>query len=52
MLDKMKRPLAAALLTLTLAVGGAGIAYAETVYYKGVAVNWDHGRTWGGLELL
>ena len=44
MLDK--RPLAAALLTLTLAVGGAGIAYAETVYYKGVAVNWDHGRTW------
>jgi hypothetical protein len=40
MLDK--RPLAAALLTLTLAVGGAGIAYAEQ--YVGTATAtayWD-----------
>lgn len=37
MLDKMKRPLAAALLTLTLAVGGAGIAakiYPNAVCYR------------------
>lgn len=40
MLDK--RPLAAALLTLTLAVGGAGIAYAEQYVGTGTATAyWD-----------
>ncbi|WP_218958196.1 hypothetical protein [Actinomyces trachealis] len=47
MLDKMKKPLASAMLALTLIAGGAGVAHAETVYYKGYAVNWDHGRAWG-----
>lgn len=27
-------------------MGSIGIAQAETVWYKGVRVNWDHGRTW------
>ncbi len=24
-----------------------GSVFAGTVYYKGVAVNWEHGRKWG-----
>lgn len=31
--------------TATLGIGTA--ADAVTVYYKGTAVSWDHGRSWG-----
>lgn len=44
MFEKIKRPLAAALLAATMAAGVAGPAMAGTVYFRGKAVNWDHGR--------
>ncbi|WP_204311311.1 hypothetical protein [Bifidobacterium dentium] len=47
MFDKIKKPVVAALLTVTVLFGGAGMAFADTVYYQGVAVSWDHGRTAG-----
>ncbi|MGV9183658.1 hypothetical protein [Arcanobacterium canis] len=41
------RAMGAAGLASIMLVGGVGAAYAQTVYYKGTAVYWDHGRTWG-----
>ncbi|WP_197672582.1 hypothetical protein [Arcanobacterium phocae] len=45
--EKTKKALATFLVSLIMLAGGAGLANAATVYYRGVAVNWDHGRTWG-----
>lgn len=41
-----KKTAALALVSASLLGGAAGLASAQTVYYKGKAVNWDHGRTW------
>lgn len=43
----LKKTLSIMLLSTALAAGGAGIANADTVYYKGSAISWDYGRTWG-----
>jgi hypothetical protein len=43
----VKKITTAALIAVGLVVGGAGAAQAATVYYKGSAVSWDHGRSWG-----
>ncbi|MCD4556655.1 hypothetical protein [Schaalia sp. lx-100] len=45
MFHKVKKTSAAVLLSLIVLTGSIGIAHAEVVYYKGLAVNWDHGRT-------
>lgn len=47
MLQSLKKPLTVAVLAVTVALSGTAVAFAETVYYKGTAVSWDHGRTWG-----
>ncbi|ROR83600.1 hypothetical protein SAMN06295974_1671 [Plantibacter flavus] len=44
---RIKKALTVTLLSAALLAGGAGIAHAETVYYKGSAISWDHGRSWG-----
>lgn len=49
---RIKKALTVTLLSAALLAGGAGVAHAETVYYKGSAISWDHGRSWGGNELL
>ncbi|MGV9188424.1 hypothetical protein ACTOVN_01045 [Arcanobacterium canis] len=41
------RAMGAAGLASMMLVGGVGAAYAHTVYDKGTAAYWDHGRTWG-----
>lgn len=43
----LKKTIAVTLLSAGLVLGGAGIAQAATVYYKGSAVSWDYGRAWG-----
>lgn len=48
MFDKIKKPVAAVLLTVTVLFGGAGMTFADTVYYKNTAVYWDYGR-WLGV---
>ncbi|ELC8395046.1 hypothetical protein GOD95_02600 [Paeniclostridium sordellii] len=42
----MKKKTLTGLLTLVLCSMTAIPAMAETVYYKGNAVNWEHGRKW------
>ncbi|MDD7464977.1 MAG: hypothetical protein PUK59_01860 [Actinomycetaceae bacterium] len=48
MKNGIKKILAAGCVCASLLGVGAGAAYADTVYYKGSAVAWDHGR-WAGL---
>lgn len=43
----MKKAVSVALLSAALLTAGAGVAQAQTVYYKGSAISWDHGRIWG-----
>ena len=46
-MNRIKKGVSAVLLAGALVAGTAGIAQAETVYYKGSAISWDHGRSWG-----
>jgi hypothetical protein len=43
----LKKTLSIVLLSTALVAGGAGVANAQTVYYKGSAISWDYGRIWG-----
>lgn len=43
----LKKTVAVVLLSGALVAGGAGVAQAQTVYYKGSAISWEHGRSWG-----
>lgn len=42
-----KKTVVAALLGAMIVMSGPAIALAETVYYNGTPVYWDHGRKWG-----
>jgi hypothetical protein len=44
MMGTLKKLGVATVLATTLIAGGAGAAYGQTVYYKGKAVSWTHGR--------
>lgn len=44
MKGKFKKPLAIFLLSFSVLLGSIGVAYAQTVYFRGCAVNWEHGR--------
>jgi hypothetical protein len=46
-MKSLKKTLAVALLSAAFITGGAGVAQAATVYYKGSAIAWDYGRIWG-----
>ena len=46
-MSRLKSITAGVLLAITLGTCGIGVANAETVFYKGYAVNWDHGRAYG-----
>lgn len=46
-MKSIKRSVSVALLAAAFVLGGAGAAQAVTVYYKGYAVDWDYGRSWG-----
>lgn len=51
MKSSIKKALTGAIIGASLAACGAGVAFAaETVYYKGDAVYWDHGRKLGVLS--
>lgn len=43
----IKKGISAVLLAGALVGGTAAVAQAETVYYKGSALSFDHGRSWG-----
>lgn len=43
---RKKKRIFGIILGLTLLVGSAIPAFAQTVYFRGHAVNWDHGRKW------
>lgn len=47
MMKSLKKTVSVVLLSGALVMGGAGVAQAATVYYKGSAIIWDHGRSWG-----
>lgn len=47
MRDKILKAVAGASLALASALGIGTAAEAVTVYYKGSAVSWDYGRSWG-----
>lgn len=49
MKNKVKKRMIAIAAMIMILASVPGIAYAasETVYYKGVPVNWEHGRKWG-----
>lgn len=46
-MKKTQKLVAASVLAAAILAGGAGAAEAATVWYKGTAVNWDYGRSWG-----
>ncbi len=46
-MNTIKKTVTVALLAAGLVAGGAGVAQAATVYYKGSAISWEHGRSWG-----
>ena len=46
-MNVVKKGIVALLLAGACVAGTAGIAEAATVYYKGTAISWDHGRVWG-----
>ncbi len=46
-MKSVKKAIAATILSAAFIVGGAGVAQAATVYYKGSAISWDYGRAWG-----
>lgn len=43
-MKKISHTLSAVILAVSMALVPCGMALAETVYYKGSAVNWEHGR--------
>lgn len=43
-MKKVSRTLATIVLAVSMVLIPFGVAFAETVYYKGSPVNWDHGR--------
>lgn len=47
MRNKMLKATAGVVLAVTAMMGASTVAEAATVYYKGSAVSWDHGRSWG-----
>ncbi|MBR5950105.1 MAG: hypothetical protein IKZ87_01580 [Actinomycetaceae bacterium] len=48
-MTKMKKAVAAVTAAVMMTFAVPGIANAATVYYKGTAVYWGHGRTISGL---
>lgn len=47
MKKRMKKIISASLIDLTLAGAGGSMASAATVYFRGVAVYWNYGRSMG-----
>lgn len=45
MRNKMLKATAGVVLAVTAMMGASTVAEAATVYYKGSAVSWDHGRS-------
>lgn len=41
---KLKKAVAVGVMSVSLLGVGTAVAHADTVYYKGSAVSWDHGR--------